>query len=218
MSETVKTYKLPNLEEVIPMDRDAFYREQVECAKANKTPDRAVEVVAVFLFNTQGEILIQKRSFIKAHNAGQLDKSIGGHIKSGDTSDYTVMVETIQELQTPSIVLKNQEDFLKTLTLLHTYLETVSVIKYIKTELHHLSRIINGQSVEIINLVPVYFGVYNGRIRPVDREAKGVLWYSLDELEAEIKKLPEAFTFDIRYYVEKYREQMHEFVRLIKDK
>ena len=71
------------------------------------------------MFNSYGEMIIQKRSFDKNHNPGLLDKSIGGHVQFGDTPDYTAMVETIQELQTPSIVLKNENDFVKTFHLLH---------------------------------------------------------------------------------------------------
>ena len=113
MAETVNTFLLKNPFELIPMDRKDFYDEQVSEYKENGEPTRAIEVVSILLFNSHGEMIIQKRSFDKNHNPGLLDKSIGGHIQSGDTADYTVMVETIQELQTPSIVLKDKNDLNK---------------------------------------------------------------------------------------------------------
>jgi hypothetical protein len=39
------------------------------------------------------------------------------------------MLETVQELQVPSIVLNNDDDFDKTLKLLSNYTATISVIK-----------------------------------------------------------------------------------------
>ena len=110
MNETVNTFLLKNPFESIPMDRKSFYEEQVSEYKKNGEPSRAIEVVNILLFNSQGELIVQKRSFDKNHNPGLLDKSIGGHLRYGDTPDYTVMVETIQELQTPSIVLKDKKD------------------------------------------------------------------------------------------------------------
>ena len=187
----------------------------MEVSERGEKPSRAAGIIAVFLFNSHGEIFIQKRAYTKNHNPGLFDKSIGGHIQEGDTPDYTTMVETIQELQTPSMVLKNREDFLKTLTLLKEYLKTVSIIQYIKTEPNMLSRVINQKKVNIANVSALYFGVYDGRIRPVDREAKGILWYSFDELIMEMNKMPDAFTQDLHFYVKKYEREMREFISVI---
>ena len=171
MTEIITTYDVANTNVAIPMDRDEFYREQVKISKRGEKPSRAAGIIAVFLFNSHGEIFIQKRAYTKGHNPGLFDKSIGGHIQEGNTSDYTTMVETIQELQTPSMVLKNRDDFLKTFNLLKDYIKTVSIIQYIKTEPNLLSRVIDEKKVNIANVSSLYFGVYDGRIRPVDRES-----------------------------------------------
>lgn len=107
MSEILNTFLLDDPETPIPMDRDKFYAEQVNIFQKTGKPTRACEIVDVFIFNSHGQLFMQKRSYHKAHNPGILDKSIGGHVRHTDTPDYTVMVETVQELQTPSIVLKN---------------------------------------------------------------------------------------------------------------
>ncbi len=216
MTETVNTYMLDNPDILIPMDRKEFYAEQVAEFKKSGKPSRAVEVVNILIFNSHGEMIIQKRSFDKAHNAGLLDKSVGGHMQYGDTPDYTVMVETVQELQTPSIVLKDTIDFQKTHILLNNYLETIAIIKNTQPIFYTPTKIINGEEVRIANKMHLYLGVYDGRIRPVDREAKGVLFYSLVEIESEMEKHPETFTDDLKCILTEYKEEIRDFTAIIK--
>ncbi len=215
MSETVNTYMLDNPEVSTPMNRNEFYAEQVAEYKKGGKPTRAVEVVNVIVFNSHGEMIIQKRSFEKTHNAGLLDKSVGGHLQFGDTPDYTVMVETLQELQTPSIVLKDTVDFQKTHILLNNYLETIAIVKKAKPTLYSPIKIINGEEVRIANKMHLYLGVYDGRIRPVDREAKGILFYTLAELENEMAKSPETFNDDLCCILEEYRDEIASFTQII---
>lgn len=216
MSETVNTYLLDNPEVLIPMDRKEFYAEQVAEYKKSGKPTRAVEVVNVMVFNSHGEMIIQKRSFDKTHNPGLLDKSVGGHMQYGDTPDYTVMVETVQELQTPSIVLKDTIDFQKTHSLLNNYLETIAIVKNTQPKIYTPIKIINGEEVRIANKMHLYIGVYDGRIRPVDREAKGVLFYTLAELESEMNKNPDTFTDDLRCILVDFKDEIAEFTEMIK--
>ena len=216
MSETITTYKIENPEVAIPMDRDEFYREQIEKSEKGEKPDRSIEVVDVFVFDSQGEIFIQKRSDSKAHNAGMLDKTIGGHVRFGDTDDFTVMVETVQELQVPSITLRTDKDFVKTYDLLKDYLNIVAVIKHIDSKIFELEKRIKGKDVTVLNKVHLYFGIYNGSVRTVDREAKGVLLYSLADLERDMKISPALFTDDLSTLIGEYRPQIEEFIRAIK--
>lgn len=215
MSEIVNTYELKNPLVLVPVEREKFYRDQVEVFKTQGEPTFAVEVVNILIFNSHGELIIQKRSFDKKHNSGLLDKSIGGHIQNGDNSYYTVMVETIQELQTPSIVLKDEFNFEKTYRLLSKYLETVALIQYLDTRIVNLKKVIEGEKIKIANKAHLYLGLYDGRIRPVDREAKGVLFYSLKELRKEMNDNPEIFTDDLHFIMREYKEKLEEFVTYI---
>jgi isopentenyldiphosphate isomerase len=212
MSEIINTYKLDNPLVVVPMEREEFYKEQEKIFKKDGKSTRAVEIVDILIFNSHGELTVQKRSFNKNHNAGLLDKSIGGHVQSGDTPDYTVMVETIQELQTPSIVLKNQTDFEKTYKLLERYLETIALIRHLNTSVINPIKILSNEKIRIANKAHVYIGVYDGRIRPVDREAKGILFYSISELKKEMEETPEIFTDDLHCIMREYEKEIKEFV------
>lgn len=216
MSEILITHLVDNPGKPEPMDRKEFYAEQVALFKAGKKSNRAAEMVTIFLFNNRGELLIQKRSFQKAHNAGLLDKSMGGHIRFGDSPDYTVMVETIQELQTPSIVLRSKEDFLKTLELLREYLGTIAIIEHLESKVYFLERVIANETIPIPYKVHAYIGVYDGRVRPADQEAKGILFYTLDELAAETQKFPDTFTSDLRMFLREYQSDMKAFLKVIK--
>lgn len=216
MSEVIIARELSRPDVDIPMDRDEFYNEQIKAFKETGSPTKAVDIIDVFIFSRKGELLIQKRNFDKNHNPGLLDKSVGGHVRYEDTPDYTVMVETVQELQTPSIVLREHSLFLKTEKLLRDYLDTVAIIKHHGGEIFNLGKIVGGQRVVIANRVHLYFGVYNGRIRPVDSEAKGVLWYSVDDLDKEMKKFPDTFTEDMHFFLDKYGDDIKAFIKDLK--
>jgi len=212
MSEIINTYLLDDLETVIPMDRGDFYKEQIEIFEKTGKPTRACEVVQIFIFNLNKELLVQKRSYSKKHNSGLLDKSIGGHIRYDDEVNYTVMVETVQELQTPSIVLRNEKDFIKTRELLSDYLTTIGIIKHTHSKLYMPKKLFNNKVIKIANKMHIFFGIYGGNIRPADREAQGVLFYTLEELSREMKKFPQTFTDDMHILVKDLGHEMKEFV------
>jgi isopentenyldiphosphate isomerase len=217
MSEILNTFLLEDPETPIPMDRDQFYSEQIAAYQKTGKPTRACEIVDVFIFNSDKELLVQKRSAHKKHNPGLLDKSIGGHVRYGDTPDYTVMVETVQELQTPSIVLKNKVDFKKTFELLTDYLTTVAVIRHGSSDIILLEKKIDGKPVIIANKIHVYFGIYDGRTKTVDKEAQGLLSYKLADLDAEMKSNPALFTDDMHVLMHKLRPDINEFLKFFEE-
>ena len=217
MAETITTYKKDNMEVAIPMDRVEFYAQQVQNFESAKNPEFAVGIINIFMFDSGGEIYIQKRSDNKAHNPGMFDKTIGGHIRFGDSNDYTVMVETVQELQVPSITLRTEEDFIKTYNLLRDYLATVAIVKHIDTQTLELKKNIKGKNIPILNKVHLYFGIYNGAVKTVDREAKGVLLYSLEDLEKDMEASPNLFTDDLRVLITKYRPRIVDFIEFVKN-
>lgn len=214
MNEIITVYDLNDLETAIPMDRDEFYKEQIAVYKKTGKPTMAADIISVLIFNNSDELIVQKRSYDKAHNPGLLDKSIGGHVRFGDSADYTVMVETVQELQTPSIVLKNTEDFKKTHLLLHDYLTTISIIKHSYSKVYIWDRIVNGEKIKMAGKVHAYFGIYDGRTKPVDKEAKGVLFYTLKELEIEMKNSPKIFTHDLQVLLKDLKPEIKAFLKL----
>lgn len=216
MKEIITTYDFRDPEIRIPADRDDFYEEQIKTIKKTGKANKSIEMIALLLFNKEGEIILQKRSYAKKHNPYLIDKAIGGHIKYGDSPMFTLMVETVQELRVPSIVLRADEDFKKTFNLLHTYLDNISLIKELDRSLFTLERIIKGKKYSIPYYVYLYVGVYGGATKPVDKEASGVLYYNLDILKKEIKAQPDNFTNDLSLFLDKYKKEINGFLNYLK--
>ena len=79
-----------------------------------------------------------------------------------------------------------------------------------------MPKIINGEVVDILNRVHLYFGVYDGRTRPVDKEAQGVLYYKFDDLIDEMKTTPQIFSKDLHILVEVYEKEMRAFIEKVR--
>lgn len=215
MSEIINSYPLDNPDKLIPMDRKKFYSEQVEVFKSEWNPSKAVEVINVFLFNEAWEVILQKRSNTKRHNPNLLDKSVWWHVVNGDTPDFTVMLETVQELQVPSIVLRSRTDFLKTYYLLKDYTNSTSIIEHLASDIFHVEKVINKEKIIIANKTHLYMWIYGGSIKNVDKEAKWVLFYDLDELFEEFEQFPDLFTEDIKFFFKKYETDIRSFIELV---
>ncbi len=52
-------------------------------------------------------------------------------------------------------------------------------------------------------------------MKNVDKEAKGILFYNLEELEEEMKDFPDIFTEDIFFYFKEYKEKIYDFREFI---
>lgn len=212
MSEIVPTYLLRDPEEVIPMDRADFYAEQIKEFQENGKPTRAVEIIQILLFTPEGEIILQKRSPRKKHNPGLVDKTIGGHVQFGNSALYTAMYETLQELEVPSIVLPDFDEFHKAYRLLRDYLKTTSLIYNVDSRIVPSKKLFSEGEIVISNKYNLYFGVYGGSIRPADREASGILFSKLEDLKADMEKAPDMYTHDLRFFLDKYEAKISKFL------
>lgn len=216
MSEIITAYHLNRPWDPFPMKRDEFYDEQIDLAKGGRKANKGVGVFATLLFTERKEIILQKRSHTKRHNANLIDKTVGGHIQYGDSLYYTVMVECVQELQVPAVVLRQDEHFARTYESLSASLESVAIMKMIDSGLIPTKRVFQDDStVEIVNYTNLFFGIYSGAAKPVDREASGILYYELDVLEKEMEKVPQIFTPDLHYYISTYRTQIDNFLSVL---
>lgn len=213
--ELVTTYHLDKPWDAHPMEREHFYKEQVAEFKKNGKPSRAVGIFDVLMFTEKKEIILQKRSGNKGHNPFLIDKSVGGHIQYGDSAYYTAMVETVQELRIPSVVLRENENFESTYLTLSKNLESTGVMKHIVRDIFFLDKIINDEKITIANNVDLFFGIYSGGIKPVDREASGVLYYERDVLKKEMKKMPDLFTHDLKFFLEKFEKHIDNFLKIL---
>lgn len=159
--------------------------------------------IRLLLLTSKGRIILQMRSKWKSDNAGKWDKTIGGHVSSGDDFDLTVSKECSEELGIPTTVVKEGQ-FSKMVK--QTDLETLAVAKRIEENKSYPSHRSSdkGEWVEP-NWTVFYLGYYDGGIRFINGESSGIQLFSVEELEEEIKKNPDKFTEDIKYMFKKMK-------------
>ncbi len=216
MSEQITIYNIDHTAKSRGEDRKEFYDAQIDLNRKGKELTEAVGIFQLMLFNTSGEMILQKRSHTKAHNAYLIDKAVGGHISYGDTPSYTAMIETVQEMKVPSIVLREEEDFERTKSLVQGSLESVAILEFVDQGVYVVENILkDGERYKIAKNMFVYFGLYSGPIKPVDKEASGVLYYDLEVLRSEMKQMPDLFTPDLHFMMKKYQKGIDRFLKMI---
>lgn len=160
--------------------------------------DISVDCVMLFLINTDNQVYISKRASNKAENPNLWDKTLGGHVVSGDSFDTTVKKELDEELSIDAEVLKNSADFSERLKN-PTDLTQKAIITRV-TDIHNYQSKRVTQQGDTWNKrmnVGLYIGFYNGEVSFKDGEVAESKFISLHDLETEIQKNPDMYTDDI---------------------
>lgn len=123
-------------------------------------------IVRIFITNSRGEILLQKRAGSLRVAAGKWDQSVGGHVDAGEGYDEAAYREMQEELGITGIPLTR-------------------VLKYY----------VEGEDPphrKRFNMI--YTGVYDGEVIANPEEISEVKWVSPAQLEELFKTGPEDFT------------------------
>ncbi|MCF7860610.1 NUDIX hydrolase [Candidatus Woesearchaeota archaeon] len=153
--------------------------------------------VRLILMTSNGRLILQRRSKWKGDNAGLWDKTIGGHVRKGDTADITILKECAEELGIPTTVV--EEKHFKD-TVATTNLNILGVLtKLVYLDNFHSKRTHKNEKWVEKSMSQFYIGYYDGPIRFVDNESCGIQTFTLDELEDDMKKYPRLFTNDMKY-------------------
>ncbi|MSU75642.1 MAG: isopentenyl-diphosphate Delta-isomerase [Candidatus Magasanikbacteria bacterium] len=124
--------------------------------------------ISVFLFNSKGETLLQKRESGKYHSGGLWTNTCCGHQRPGDDTVSTAKRKLKEEM---GIECELKEIF--------------SFIYFVKFD--------NGMHEHEFD--HVLFGKFDGEPKPDPSEAEGWRWVGIDALEKEIEAHPEQFTY-----------------------
>lgn len=119
--------------------------------------------VHVLVFNRRGELFLQKRSLKKDQHPGVWDSSASGHLEAGESYDACAVREVHEELGWP---LPAGPEF--------------------------LFKIAAGPETGQ-EFVRVYRGAAEGPFRLHPEEIETGQWFSPEDLEARLKRQPEAF-------------------------
>jgi len=163
--------------------------------------------VRLILMTSQGRVVLQRRSKWKGDNAGLWDKTIGGHVTSGDTYDLTMLKECAEELGIPATVVKPNEfehaSSVTDLKVLGILTPILSLDNYQSTRGG-----LNQKKWVEPHMTQFYIGYYDGPIKFIDKESCGIQVFTAQELEDELKKHPEMFTEDMLYIIKKFKNIM----------
>ncbi|MBS1763737.1 MAG: isopentenyl-diphosphate Delta-isomerase [Bacteroidetes bacterium] len=123
---------------------------------------------SVFVFNSRGEMLLQKRSAVKYHSSGLWTNTCCGHPRPGENV-CDAAKRRLQEEMNIHCELKFKQKFIYTAKFDNGLTEN---------ELDH-----------------IFTASYDGPVHPDPSEADEYKWLSLHEVKSEIQSHPEQFTF-----------------------
>jgi len=122
---------------------------------------------SVFLFNTQGKMLLQQRALTKYHSAGLWTNTCCSHPRPGETLENAVSRRLIEEMGITTKVFK-AFDFIYQAELPDNLNEY---------EFDH-----------------VFIGNYDADVRPNHLEVANFVYQSIEEVEANLESHPEKYT------------------------
>lgn len=135
-------------------------------------------VTRVYIFNSKGELLLQKRGpNILAPN--RWCESASGHVDYGESYATTAERETEEELN-------------------------VSGIDFTEIDHYFYKEVGPGWTVRRFNTL--YEAHYDGEINPDPDEVAGFRWVELDKLAEEVKATPDLFTIGFIESFRRYQE------------
>ncbi len=126
---------------------------------------------SIFIFDSQGRLLLQQRAFSKYHSAGLWTNSCCGHPRWGESTQAAAK-RRLQEEMGFSCELQQVSSF--------TYRAEVPG-NLIEHEFDH-----------------IYVGLFDGEPQATPEEAHSWLWIDVQQLTDEIKHNPDKFTFWFR--------------------
>lgn len=132
---------------------------------------------SIFIFNNQGELLIQQRASHKYHSAGQWANSCCSHPKPNEDTQNAAERRLQEEL-----------GFITPLT-------------HVGSLIYHAD--VNGGLIEH-EYDHLFVGYYNHDITPNTEEVSSIRWVKLSQLKQEIAATPENFTPWFKKILEKY--------------
>lgn len=201
MNERLRAYSASG-ELLKVADRKQLLKEMREMARKNGDAPFSVACVNLMLVNPKGELYIVQRAD-KAENPFLFDKTVGGHVSSGESFDETIIREAKEEL---GIELELYSAFDYPYRLQEVNLKEKAVAKMVNFELWYpsLRQVKDGEPWIKRAQLAAYIGHYDGNVKFEDGEALSLQLLPKEELWEDLEKHPEKYTADLQWWVKNY--------------
>jgi isopentenyl-diphosphate delta-isomerase len=136
---------------------------------------------SVFLFNSQGEILLQKRAATKYHSPNQWTNAVCSHPRIEET------------------YLEGAERRMR---------EELGITAEITPKFHFIYKADVGQNLWEHELDHVFTGIYEGDFLLNEEEVAEIRYLTMEKLAIEIAEHPAQFTEWFKIILKKYKEQL----------
>lgn len=136
---------------------------------------------SVFLFNDNGEMLLQKRAASKYHSPNQWTNACCSHPRDGETYKDAALRRLNEEL---------------------------GITADIEEKFHFIYKADVGQGLWEHELDYVFVGNFDGEFQLNSDEVSEVRYISLEKLEREIKENPENFTEWFKIILKEYKQHL----------
>ncbi len=124
--------------------------------------------ISIFIFNSKGEMLLQKRAKSKYHSGGLWTNAVCGHQNPGEENDPAA-----------HRCLKEEMGFDCSMKEIFTFTYQADLDHGIREhEFDH-----------------VFLGVFDGEVKPNPEEAEDFKWVSAEWLREDVKKNPDNYTY-----------------------
>ncbi|MDP2090169.1 MAG: NUDIX hydrolase [Candidatus Gracilibacteria bacterium] len=162
-----------------------------------------VRSVGALLLNSEEDFLLVQRGNT-FDSPGLIDKTIGGHVSSGESYDSTVVRELEEEIGVEGVVAKNSDEFKELLKTLDT---TKIAVLLLLDNKNILVNVEGDKQYKRSFDAGIYMGVYNGEINNFpDGSAKSSVNIPSNVLLEEIEKNKEKFTNSLPTLIKDYRD------------
>jgi isopentenyldiphosphate isomerase len=168
-------------------------------------------LIDVFLFNSHGDVLLQKRGRMKRSNPGRLHTTVGGHINWGENASFSVVHECMEEVGATALVFP-KEKFDQAYQKLKPYTNKAALLREESVFFRDFRDDPDESRRYIKDRIWFYFGLYDGPIDTPDRQSAGYEWIDLKTLKEEFLKKPDDFTAGLKTYIENYGTEMEKFI------
>ncbi len=162
------------MQKVVLVDRNDKEIGSEEKMKAHRE-GKLHRAFSVFVFNSKGQVLLQKRAKTKYHTAGLWSNTCCSHPKPGEDTEKAAHRR-----------LKEEMGFDCGLKKIFSFVYRVKLGGLFEHEYDH-----------------VFTGKFGGNPAPNEEEVEGWKWMDMDEIKNDMKQNPENYTYWFRISLEK---------------